>query len=73
MRPEADQLRVNARARREALRPDVQRFEQVRLADAVRSDREDETRPQVELEPLVRPEASELERLDNQAVVASAG
>jgi hypothetical protein len=51
----------------------VQRFEQVRLADAVRPDREDEARAQVELEPLVRPEASELERLDNQAVVASAG
>jgi hypothetical protein len=51
----------------------VQRLEQVRLADAVRADREDEPRPQVELEPLVRPEARELERLDNQAVGVSPG
>ena len=36
---EADELRVGARARREALRADVQRLEQVRLAGAVRPDR----------------------------------
>jgi hypothetical protein len=44
----------------------VQGLEQVRLADPVRADRENEPRPQVELEPLIRPEARELERLDNQ-------
>ena len=42
--PEADQLRVGARPRREALRADVQRLEQVRLAGAVRPDHEHEPR-----------------------------
>jgi hypothetical protein len=41
---ETDELRVGARPRREPLRADVERLEQVRLADAVRADREDEPR-----------------------------
>jgi hypothetical protein len=45
----------------------VQRLEQVRLADPVRPDREDETRTQVEIEPLVRPEVAERDVLDDQA------
>jgi hypothetical protein len=39
---EADELRVVRRPRREALRPDVERLEQVRLAGAVRPDRQHE-------------------------------
>jgi len=45
----------------------VERLEQVRLADAVRPDREDEARLQPELEPLVRPEVAERDVLDDQA------
>jgi len=41
---EANQARVGAGARREALRADMQRLEQVRLAGAVRADDENETR-----------------------------
>ena len=41
---EADQLRVLPGPRREALRPDVERLEQVRLAGAVRPDDEDDAR-----------------------------
>ena len=44
-RAEADELRVGPRPRREALRPDVQRLEQVRLAGAVRPDGEHEPGP----------------------------
>ena len=47
---EADQLRVLPRAWREALRRDVQRLEQVRLADAVRADDEHDTFRELELE-----------------------
>ena len=43
-RAEADQLRVDARARREPLRSDVQGLEQVRLARAVRADDEHDAR-----------------------------
>jgi hypothetical protein len=43
---ETDQLRIRPRSRREALRRDVQRLEQVRLADAVRPDRQQEARLQ---------------------------
>ena len=50
---EADQLRVLARARREALRHHVQRLEQVRLADAVAADDEDDSRLECEVERRV--------------------
>jgi hypothetical protein len=39
---EADELRVAARARREALRAEVQRLEQIRLAGAVLANDEDD-------------------------------
>jgi len=44
----------------------VERLEQVRLADAVRPDREDEPGPQLQLQPLVRPEVAERDVLDDQ-------
>ena len=47
---EADQLPVRARPRREALRADVQRLEQVRLARAVLPDDEHDARLEVEVE-----------------------
>jgi len=47
----------------------VERLEQVRLADAVRADGEDETGAQVELQPLVRPEVAERDVLDDQCSV----
>src|SRR5581483_12142266 len=63
---ESEQLRVGPRARREALGADVQRLEEVRLADAVRADRENEAGREGELEPLVRPEGRQLDRGDDQ-------
>ena len=62
----ADQLHVRARAGREALRADVQRLEQVRLAGAVRPGDEDEPRLERELEPGVRPEVAERDLGDDQ-------
>ena len=50
---EADQLRVLARARREPLRHDVQRLEQVRLADTVAADDEHDPRLECEVERRV--------------------
>jgi hypothetical protein len=47
----------------------VQRLEEVRLADAVRADGEDEAGPERELEPRIRAVVRELERLDDQAVL----
>jgi hypothetical protein len=64
---EADQLPVGAGPGREALRADVERLEQVRLAGAVLADDEDDARPEVELEPLVRPVVAERDALDDQA------
>ena len=67
VRAEADQLRVGARPRREALRAEVQRLEQVRLAGAVRADDEHEPRLEGEVEPGVRAEVAQRERADDQA------
>jgi hypothetical protein len=53
---EADQLCIGASARREALRTDVQRLEQVRLAGAVRPNDENQSRLEVEVETRVRPD-----------------
>src|SRR5262249_54714682 len=64
---EPDQVRVASCARREPLRRDMQRLEQVRLADAIRADGEHEPWAKPELEPRVRPEAPELQRCDDQA------
>ena len=61
-----DQLRVRARARREALRADVERLEQVRLAGAVRAGDEDEPRLERELQPGIRPEVAERDLGDDQ-------
>src|SRR5205807_5499325 len=63
---EADQLRVLARPRREALRADVQRPEQVRLAGAVRTDEEDEPVRQPQLQPRIRAKVGERDRIDDQ-------
>jgi class 3 adenylate cyclase len=56
---ESDHLRIRARARRETLRADVERLQQVRLARAVRADGQDETRLEVEIEPRVRADVPE--------------
>ena len=53
-RAEAHQLRVGPRPRREALRADVQRLEQVRLAGAVRTGHEHEARLELQVELRVR-------------------
>jgi hypothetical protein len=64
---EADQLRVLARARREPLGADVQRLEQVRLADAVRPDREDDPARERQVERCVRPVLAERQLVDQPA------
>jgi hypothetical protein len=63
---ESDQLRVRPRSRREALRADVQRLEQVRLAGAVLTDEEDDAGSQVEIEPGVRAVVRERDVPDDQ-------
>ena len=63
---EADQLGVGARPRREALRADVQRLEQVRLAGAVRADRQHEARLERELQARVRADVRQEDRADDQ-------
>ena len=63
---EADQLRVAAGARREALRADVQRLEEVRLAGAVRAVEEDDARLESELERGIRAEVAERDVADDQ-------
>jgi hypothetical protein len=49
----------------------VQRLEQVRLADAVRTDREHEAGLQAQLEPRIRPERRKLKLRDDQVVLAN--
>jgi LmbE family N-acetylglucosaminyl deacetylase len=56
------------RSRREALRRDVQRLEQVRLADAVRADDEDDPGLERELERRVRAVVRKRDRVRNQTV-----
>ena len=63
---EADELRVGARPRREALRADVQRLEQVRLAGAVRPGHEHEPGRELEVEPRVRAVVPKRDRGDDQ-------
>jgi hypothetical protein len=65
---EADDLRVAPRARRETLRPDVQRFQEVRLAGTVSACDEDDAGLERQLELTVGPEVSECEVADDQAV-----
>jgi hypothetical protein len=64
---EADQLRILPCSRREPLRPDVQRLEQVRLADAVRPDRQDDPVRERQVERRVRPVLAERELVDQPA------
>ena len=70
---EADELRVGACPRREALRADVQRLEQVRLAGAVRADDEHEAGLELELEPRVRAEVPKRDSVDDQTVTVLPG
>jgi hypothetical protein len=44
----------------------METLEKIRLAGAVRADRQDEARSEVELEPRVRAVVAERERLDDQ-------
>jgi hypothetical protein len=64
--PEADELRVVAAPRREALRADVQRLEQVRLARPVLTDGEHEPGLEAQLERGVGAVVAERERLNDQ-------
>jgi hypothetical protein len=63
---EPDQLAVVAGARRKALRREVERLEQVRLADAVAADDEDDPGREVEVERRVRPIPAERYAIDDQ-------
>jgi hypothetical protein len=63
---EPDQLAVVARAGREALRREVERLEEVRLADAVAADDEDDPGREVEVERRVRPIPAERYAIDDQ-------
>jgi hypothetical protein len=63
---ELDQLAVVASARRKALRCEVERLEQVRLADAVAADDEDDPGREVEVERRVRPIPAERYAIDDQ-------
>jgi hypothetical protein len=49
----------------------MQRFEQVRLAGAVRTNDEDQPRLEVEIEPSIRADVAQRDRLDDQ--VSQAG
>ena len=63
---EPNQLRIRPCPGREALRRDMEALEQIRLAGAVRSDRQDEPLTQAELEARVRAVVAERELLDDQ-------
>ena len=63
---EADQVALDAGAGREALRPDVERLEQVRLAGAVFADDEDDPRGELEIEGAVRAVVPERDAADDQ-------
>jgi hypothetical protein len=68
LRADPDELLVGARPRREALRTDVERLEQVCLAGPVRAGDEDDPRLQRELEPFVGAKVSKGDRADDQAL-----
>ena len=48
----------------------METFKKIRLAGAVRADRQNEARPEIELEPRVRAVIAERERLDDQPGLA---
>jgi hypothetical protein len=64
---EADQLRVLASPRGEPLCADMQRLEQVRLAGAVRPDRENDPVRERQVERRVRPVLTERQLVDQPA------
>jgi len=64
--PEADELALGTRARREPLRAEVERLEQVRLADAVVADDEHEPRREAEVEGGVGAVVPERDVRDDQ-------
>ena len=66
--PEAHQLRVCPRPRREPLRPDVQRLEQIRLAGPVRPRYENQSARKVQVELGIRAEIPERNRAYDQPV-----
>ena len=70
---EAHQLRVVAAAGREALRTDVQRLEQVRLAGSVLADGQHQSRLESQLERGVGAVVAERERADDQPFSRPAG
>ena len=63
---EANQVALDARAGREALRADVERLEQVRLAGAVLADDEDDPGGELEIEGAVRAVVPERDAADDQ-------
>ena len=70
MLAEADELRIGPGARREALRADVKRLEQIRLPGAVRAGHEHQPGLQLDVEPSVRAEVPEGGRRDDQPAEA---
>jgi hypothetical protein len=62
-RTDPDHLCIRPRPRRETLRAYVDRFEQIRFPDAVRADDQDEAGLKSQLEPLVRADARERDRV----------
>jgi len=65
-RRQPHELCIGARARRKALRRDMDRLEEVGLPNTVRPDCENEPGAHRQIEPLVRPEASKMDALDDQ-------
>jgi hypothetical protein len=59
-------LAVVARARREALRREVERLEQIGLANAVAADDENDPGREVEVERRIRPIPTERYAIDDQ-------
>ena len=63
---EMDQVALDTGAGREALRADVERLEQVRLAGAVLADDEDDPGGELEIEGAVRAVVPERDAADDQ-------
>jgi hypothetical protein len=63
---EVDELALAPRPRRESLRADVQRLEQVRLPRAVRADDEDDAGREPEVESAIRAVVPKRDAADDQ-------
>ena len=72
LRAEANELRIVAASRRETLRSDVDRLEQIRLARAVPADGQQEPGGQLQLERRVRAVVAERDFPDDQAARGAA-